>query len=139
MVNNSQGHSAYLEDALLISWINVGPGGKQAWMCDGWFMQDDQKVTQQMVFPLDYPSEHANQPKGIKKVLAERGIIHLGLCGKCKKCEPESESCCPKCILKNQSDFLTQKSLVQEVIEVAGHMCIFLLKFHYELNFIKYY
>ncbi|KAF8231337.1 hypothetical protein L208DRAFT_1277353 [Tricholoma matsutake] len=30
MVNNSQGHSAYSEDALLVSRMNVNPGGKQA-------------------------------------------------------------------------------------------------------------
>ena len=35
IVDNLQGHSAYLEDALLISRMNVGPGGKQAWMHDG--------------------------------------------------------------------------------------------------------
>jgi hypothetical protein len=29
--------------------------------------------------------------------------------------------------------------LVQEVIEAAGHMCIFLLTFHCELNFIEFF
>jgi len=139
MVDNSQGHSAYSEDALLISWMNVGPGGKQAQMCDGWFIQDGQKVLQLMIFPPDHPSEHADNPKGIRNVLAERGIIYPGLLGKCKKCIFESEACCLKCILENQPDSLAQKSLVQEVIEAAGHMCIFLPKFHCELNFIEYY
>lgn len=92
-----------------------------------------------MIFPSDYPSEHTNQPKAIKKILAEWGIIHPGLCEKCKKCKLELESCCLKHILKIQSDFLAQKSLMQEVIEAAGHMCIFLPKFHCEPNFIKYY
>ncbi|KIJ50479.1 hypothetical protein M422DRAFT_159765, partial [Sphaerobolus stellatus SS14] len=32
-----------------------------------------------------------------------------------------------------------QKSLVQEVIEEAGHLCIFLPKFHCELNFIEFF
>jgi hypothetical protein len=32
-----------------------------------------------------------------------------------------------------------QKSLVQEVIESAGHFCLFLPKFHCELNFIEYF
>jgi len=31
------------------------------------------------------------------------------------------------------------KSLVQEVIEAAGHICIFLPKFHCELNFIEFF
>jgi hypothetical protein len=30
-------------------------------------------------------------------------------------------------------------SLVQEVIEAAGHLCIFLPKFHCELNFIEFF
>ena len=30
MVDNSQGHSAYVEDALLVSRMNINPGGKQA-------------------------------------------------------------------------------------------------------------
>jgi hypothetical protein len=139
MIDNSQGHSAYAEDTLLISRMNVGPGGKQARMRNGWFIQDGQNVSQPMIFPSDHPGNYADQPKGIKTILAKQGIVRPGLCGKCKKCEFESESCCLKRILENQPDFLAQKSLVQEVIEAAGHMCIFLPKFHCELNFIEYY
>ena len=140
MVDNSQGHSAYSEDALLISQMNVSPGGKQACMRNGWFIWDGQKILQPMIFPLNHPTDNfTNQLKGIKIVLAEHGIVHPGLRGKCKKCDFESESCCLKCILENQPDFPAQKLLVQEVIETAGHMCIFLLKFHCKLNFIEYY
>jgi hypothetical protein len=39
MVDNSQGHSAYSVDALLTSRMNMRPGGKQANMRDGWFVQ----------------------------------------------------------------------------------------------------
>lgn len=91
-----------------------------------------------MSFPPDHPTDNADQPKGIKIVLAERGIVRPGLHGRCKKCVIESESCCLKRILENQPDFLAQTSLVQEVIEAAGHLCIFLPKFHCELNFIEY-
>lgn len=139
MVDNSQGHSAYSEDALLISRMNVGPGGKQARMRNGWFVRDGQKISQPMIFPEDHPTGDAGLPKGIKAVLAECGILVPGLCGKCKKCDPESGACCLKRILENQPDFLAQKSLVQEVIEAAGHMCIFLPKFHCDLNFIEYF
>jgi hypothetical protein len=34
---------------------------------------------------------------------------------------------------------MEQKSLVQEVIEAASHLCIVLPKFHCELNFIKFF
>lgn len=48
-------------------------------------------------------------------------------------------ACCLKQILKLQDDFQEQKLLVQEVIEAAGHLCIFLLKFHCELNYIEFF
>ncbi|KAJ7710753.1 hypothetical protein B0H17DRAFT_1190450 [Mycena rosella] len=40
---------------------------------------------------------------------------------------------------KIKQPFLKQKSLVQEVIEAAGHLSIFLPKFHCELNFIEFF
>jgi hypothetical protein len=51
MVDNSQGHSAYPDNALLVSKMNLNPGGKQAHLWDGWFICDGQKITQSMVFP----------------------------------------------------------------------------------------
>ncbi|KAG1803044.1 hypothetical protein EV424DRAFT_1582458 [Suillus variegatus] len=113
MVDNSQGHSAYSEDALLVSRMNVKPGGKQAHMRDGWFMRDGIKVIQQMVYPPDHP-EFPNELKGMKAVLAERGLSQQRLRGKCKKCESDSLACCYKRILELQADFQEQKSLVQE-------------------------
>jgi hypothetical protein len=43
MVNNSQGHSAYAENALLVSQMNVRPGSKQACMHNGWFVHNGKK------------------------------------------------------------------------------------------------
>lgn len=42
-------------------------------------------------------------------------------------------------MLHAQPDFKGQKTLVQEVIESAGHLCIFLPKYHCELNFIEFF
>jgi hypothetical protein len=42
-------------------------------------------------------------------------------------------------LLSQQPDFLEQKSSVQEIIDAAGQLCIFLLKFHCELNFIEFF
>ena len=50
LIDNSQGHSTYVQDALLVSWMNICPGGKQACMHDSWFIQDGEKITQSMVF-----------------------------------------------------------------------------------------
>ena len=38
-----------------------------------------------------------------------------------------------------ESDFLTQKGTIAEIIEKAGHKCIFYPKFHCKLNFIEHY
>jgi len=40
---------------------------------------------------------------------------------------------------RSNIDFKVQKSLIQEVIEAACHLCIFLPRFHCELNFIKFF
>ncbi|KIK37980.1 hypothetical protein CY34DRAFT_25812 [Suillus luteus UH-Slu-Lm8-n1] len=37
-IDNSQGHSAYVEDVLLFSPMNINLGSKQAWMKAGWFI-----------------------------------------------------------------------------------------------------
>ena len=139
MVDNSQGHSAYGEDALLTSRMNTNPGGKQARMWDGWFMKNSVKVAQAMVFPPNH-SQFPNQPKGLRQVLVEHGIDVHKLQGKCKsKCDLAVKDCCCKCILEGQPDFAEQKSLIQEVIEAHSHLCIFLPKFHCELNFIEFF
>ncbi|KAG2134556.1 uncharacterized protein EDB93DRAFT_1242635 [Suillus bovinus] len=71
LIDNSQGHSAYADDALLISRMNINLGGKQAQMKDGWFIDaGGQKVIQPMMFPSDH-HDHPNEPKGIKAVLQE--------------------------------------------------------------------
>jgi hypothetical protein len=83
-------------------------------------------------FSCQPPDKPEYAAKGIKAVLMECGLYEDCLQGKCKKCT--SDSCCGKRILELQPDFQQQKSLVQEVIEEAGHLCILLLKFHCELN-----
>lgn len=140
MVDNSQGHSAYAADALVISRMNFRPGGKQPKMRKTWFINArSEREEQEMVFGSDHP-QFPNQPKGMKQVLVERGLWKQGLIMSCKdKCTGESEDCCAERILSSQPDFEEQKSLVQEVIEDAGHLCIFLPKFHCELNFIEFF
>ena len=133
MVDNSQGHSMYVENAFVISCMNVRPGGKQAKMHDMWLTKNGLTVQQTMVFLLNH-ADHPNEPKGMREVLKEQGLDPAGLYRKCKKCSLDDDHCCCKTILAQQPDFLAQKSLVQEVVEAAGHLCIFLPKFHCELN-----
>ncbi|KAG1726480.1 hypothetical protein EDB19DRAFT_1897638 [Suillus lakei] len=70
LIDNSQGHSAYAEDALLVWRMNVNPGGKQAHLRNGWYIHDGQTVSQSMVYPNDHP-QFPNQPKGIKAYLRD--------------------------------------------------------------------
>ena len=93
-----------------------------------------------MVFPPSHPT-FPDQPKGIKVVLKEHGLWHHRMLLICwdSKCNPTLTSCFATWTLKHQPDFLTQKSLVQETIEVARQLCIFLPKFHCKLNFIEYF
>jgi hypothetical protein len=92
-----------------------------------------------MVFSTTHP-QFPNEPKGIKVVLMERGLWRSDLRGKChSKCPTGATECCNKRILECQTDFQAQKPLIQEIIEAAGHLCIFLPKFHCELNFIEFF
>jgi len=102
-------------------------------------MQNDEKVTQLMVFLKDYP-KFPGKPKRMKQILLEHGLWVDKLLMKCQqKCIATSVGCCMKQLLKLQPDFEEQHLLVQEVIEETGHLSIFLPKFHCEFNFIEYF
>ena len=47
------------------------------------------------------------------------------------------KDCCMQRILSLEKDFRNKKPLLQLVIEQAGHKCLFLLRFHCELNPIE--
>ncbi|KZV70014.1 hypothetical protein PENSPDRAFT_632253 [Peniophora sp. CONT] len=141
LVDNSQGHCAYAEDALRVSRMNMRPGGKQACMRDGWYMRDGVKVSQRMVFvDGEHPDHKAGVAKGMQRVLVERGLFRRGMLMQCKEgCDDDATDCCATRTLSLQPDFKQQKSLVQETIEGAGHICIMLPKYHCEINFIEYF
>ncbi|KAI7964836.1 hypothetical protein MJO29_002934 [Puccinia striiformis f. sp. tritici] len=49
----------------------------------------------------------------------------------------DSKICCWSKITSQQSDFANERPLLQAIIEDAGHICLFLPKFHCELNPIE--
>ena len=57
------------------------------------------------------------------------------------KCSPvcpfENDNCCMARLLSKQEDFTNQVSILETIIQEAGHECIFLPKFHCELNPIE--
>ncbi|CZT07045.1 uncharacterized protein RAG0_12651 [Rhynchosporium agropyri] len=68
-------------------------------------------------------------PRGIKTILIERG------CFPAKKTIAK----CSARILASHKDFYEQKSALEELLEARGHKCLFLPKFHCELNPIEMY
>lgn len=51
----------------------------------------------------------------------------------------KSTTCCMRKVLTCQPDFLCEKSMLEEYLEEAGHICRFIPKFHCEFNPIEMY
>lgn len=150
MFDHSSNHTCFAPDALVASpsRMNGGPGDRKnrlSRMRDGYFGPN--KTPQKMNFDQDH-SQYPGQPKGIKQILAERGLLHNGVnvdCAACKSSlqnDPNRENrtnCCLRRILALQPDFRNQKSYIVETVENAGHLCMFYPKFHCELNYIEMY
>lgn len=94
------------------------------------------------------------------QILKERGIDTTGLPLKCKPTStaaaddiepgpallahaqpghPNYGKCCALAILTLEPDSAFQRLWLHELVEDAGHHCVFLPKFHPELNFIERY
>jgi hypothetical protein len=56
-----------------------------------------------------------------------------------QRCNNNQTDCGAKRILDQQPNFQAQKSLVQETIKGMGYICMFLPKYHCEINFIEYF
>jgi hypothetical protein len=71
---------------------------------------------------------------GQEETLAEELIVQAQ---QPESSEPASEWCCMYRVLTLQEDFATKKPMLQHYIEGRGHKCMFLPKFHCELNPIE--
>ena len=122
--DNASNHCAYALDALIATKMNLGPGGKQPVLRDGW--DHAQNLAHPMVFSQDYPDPKLRgQPEGIRQVLLERGLWQdhrkdgskfLLSCPKGKKqfgCDPAlNEECCATTLLQSQKDLKEQKGML---------------------------
>jgi hypothetical protein len=134
--DQSSAHASLGPDALRMFDMNKSNGGKQR----------KQKDT---VIPMNNPQAEfrgkvqkmttaSGQTKGLKQVLEERGFNITGMLTKCSPvCPFENTWCCMARLLSKQDDFRLQVSLLEQKIEAKGHLCIFLPKFHCELNPIE--
>lgn len=94
---------------------------------------------QELYFPSDHP-EYLGYFKGMAQLLRERGYVNPeGKLAQCPRfeCDPNVPECCCRCILYNQPDFSSVKSLLEEQCEARGVPVFFLPKFHPELTFIE--
>ncbi|CAG8651246.1 3990_t:CDS:1 [Ambispora gerdemannii] len=117
-------------------------------MRNGWYINErEEKCTQSMIFPDDYPvTRLRGQPKGIKRILEERNLwpakkIRL-VCERCSEKNndnPEILNCCAWRIMSQQPDFCEQRSILDKAVTKAGHIFERYPKFHCECNFIERY
>jgi hypothetical protein len=122
MFDNSSNHQSRAPDALdaMALTLKDGGGGKRKRRPrDGWFMRDDIRVVQPMVF-------EDGSMKGLKTILSERNLWTRELTlGQARLC------------LSRQPDFASAKSWLEETIHGRGHLIDFYPKFHCELNWIE--
>ena len=113
--DNAPSHKKIADDVPNADRMNVGPGGKQPKMRDTVW----DGVLQKLV-------DDSGVPKGMKKILEERGVNTKNM----KQKEMRD-------LLKTFSDFKNQKTILEDYIERRGHICMFFPKFHCELNPIE--
>ena len=81
---------------------------------------------------------NGGEAKGLVHMLQERGFNVQGMCAKCiPVCPIENENCCMAQLLSKQDDFQLQQLLLKTKITKRRHYCVFLPKFHCELNPIE--
>lgn len=113
--DNAPSHMKKPEDALNPEKMNVSDGGKQP------FVQD----TEWNGMPQPMTLENGEQ-KGMKRVLQERGVDTHGM-----NADKMRER------LKEFADFNDKTTLLEQAITSRGHLCVYLPKFHCELNPIE--
>lgn len=134
--DQSSAHASLPPDALKAFEMNKSNGGKQRKQCDTIIPQSNpdprfRGQPQKMM-------TSSGQPKGLQAVLEERGFNVSHLKAKCSPvCPFESQNCCMARLLSQQEDFTNQESMLETLIKNSGHLCLFLPKFHCELNPIE--
>ena len=115
LFDQSSGHCAFADDALIAHKMNVSDGGKQPYLRDTvWDGKPQKMVTSDGL------------QKGLKRVLQERGV-------NVKKMLRDDMIK----VLEEMRDFKFQRTRVEELILSKGHRVMFIPKFHCEINPIE--
>jgi hypothetical protein len=134
--DQSSAHASLPEGALRAFSMNKSNGGKQPKQNDTVIPQSNPSAAQRG--KVQKMTTVEGEAKGLQAVLVERGFDVSKLKAKCSPvCPFESTGCCMARLLSQQDDFVNQPSMLETVITEAGHVCMFLPKFHCELNPIE--
>ena len=134
--DQSSAHAALPPNALKAFEMNKGSGGKQ-------HFQKDTIIPNTNPYPehhgkIQKMTTEAGLQKGLQQTLEEWGFDVKNMHMKCSPvCPWDNDCCCMARLLSKQDDFTNQVSMLKTVIKEAGHECIFLPKFHCELNPIE--
>ena len=134
--DQSSAHASLPPDALKAFEMNKSDGGKQRHQRDT-IIPENNPVAEHRSKPqkMTLPD---GKPKGLQRVLEERGFQVHKLHAKCSPvCPIDNQNCCLARLLSQQDDFKNQPSMLETLIKSRGHECIFLPKFHCELNPIE--
>ena len=110
-----------------------------------WATHEDNYSTkwQHSGFLLDEHAQFSGYFKGMEQIICEQGLWPASgtLLAQCEgfKCEAGQTNCCCCRLLFNQPDFVNQKSQLEELINLHGHICDFYPKYHCKLNFVEQY
>lgn len=135
--DQSSAHASLPADAIRPFDMNKSNGGKQRFCHDTVIPNsnpDASKRGQAQKMTTD-----DRRQKGLQQVLEECGFNVKNLRAKCSRpvCPHESQACCMARLLSQQDDIKNQTSMLETLITEKGHHCIFLPKFHCELNPIE--
>jgi len=136
LFDHSSVHTSLGPDALHTFNMNKSNGGKQRKQKDTTIPMNNPDIEHHRK-PQKMSTE-AGQAKGLQQTLKEQGFSIRRMHVKCTLvCPFENNDCCMARLLSKQDDFQNQESLLEQTIKVRGHYCVFLSKFHCELNPIE--
>src|SRR5713226_7785450 len=132
----SSAHASLGPDVLHAFEMNKSNGGKQRKQKDTVIPMNNPYV--KFCGKLQKMTMETGQAKGLQQTLEECGFNVHGMRMKCSPvCPFENNNCCMARVLSKQDDFCLQESLLEQKIKSRGHLCVFLPKFHCELNPIE--
>ena len=136
LFDHSSVHASLRPNVLCAFDMNKSNGGKQRKQKDTIIPMNNRYVEHRR--KAQKMTTEAGQAKGLQQTLKECGFDVRRMCVKCSPvCPLENDDCCMARLLSKQDDFRLQESLLEQKFKARGHLCVFLPKFHCELNPIE--